>query len=109
MLVSIAVGATQWQGDRLVGTGAGLDIVLMSAFVVLAALTLPLWKGDRDALGNAAAAVFPLFYIGLPIGAMLGLRALPGREALFLLMLTFTTALSRRACANWDMSRARTS
>jgi phosphatidate cytidylyltransferase len=88
MLVSVAVGSTRWFGDRLVGTGAGLDAVLMSAFVVLAALTLPAWKGDRDALGRAAAAVFPLFYLGLPIGAMVALRTLPGREALFLLMLT---------------------
>ncbi len=88
MLVSVAIGATQWHGDRLVGTGAGIDAVLMSALVVLAALTLPAWKGGKDALGSAAAAVFPLFYLGLPIGAMLALRTLPGREALFLLMLT---------------------
>jgi phosphatidate cytidylyltransferase len=88
LLVSMAVGATHWIGDRLVGTGAGLDAVLMTAFIVLAALTLPAWRGDRDALGRAAAAVFPMFYLGLPIGAMLALRTLPGREALFLLMLT---------------------
>ncbi len=32
--------------------------------------------------------VFPMLYLGLPIGAMLALRALSGREGLFLLMLT---------------------
>ena len=88
LLVSVAVSSPHWIGDRIVTTHAGLDAVMMSAFVVLAALTLPAWKGDRDALGRAAAAVFPMLYLGLPIGAMIALRALPGREALFLLMLT---------------------
>ena len=66
----------------------GLDAILMSAFVVLAALTLTTWRGDRDAIGRASAAVFPMLYLGLPIGAMAALRALRGRQALFLLLLT---------------------
>src|SRR4029077_7595040 len=49
---------------------------------------LTTWRGDRDALGRASAAVFPMLYLGLPIGAMAALRALRGREALFLLLLT---------------------
>jgi phosphatidate cytidylyltransferase len=56
--------------------------------VALAAITLTSWKGERDALGRAAAAVFPMLYLGLPIGSMVAIRAEPGREALFLLMLT---------------------
>jgi phosphatidate cytidylyltransferase len=88
ILVSLATGSTNYLGEHLANNGAGLDAVLMSAFVVLAAMTLPAWKGDRDALGRSAAAVFPMLYLGLPIGAMLSLRALSGREALFLLMLT---------------------
>jgi phosphatidate cytidylyltransferase len=88
ILASLATGSTDVIGEHLVDPGAGLGAVLMSAFVVLVAMTLPAWKGDRDALGRAAAAVFPMLYLGLPIGAMISLRALPGREALFLLMLT---------------------
>ena len=65
-----------------------LDVVLLAAFVALAAITLTSWRGERDALARAAAAVFPMLYLGLPIGAMASLRALRGREALFLLMLT---------------------
>ena len=64
------------------------DAALMAGFVMLAAMTLTMWRGDRDALGNASAAVFPMLYIGLPIGAMIALRSQHGREALFLLMLT---------------------
>jgi phosphatidate cytidylyltransferase len=55
---------------------------------MLAAVTLTMWRGERDALGRAAAAVFPMLYLGLPIGAMISLRSLRGREALFLLLLT---------------------
>jgi phosphatidate cytidylyltransferase len=83
MLVSIGVTSIY-----VVDTAAALDAILMSAFVVLAAMTLTSWRGDRDALGRASAAVFPMLYLGLPIGAMAALRALRGREALFLLLLT---------------------
>ena len=66
----------------------GLDVVLMTAFVVLGAMALPRWRGGADALGHAAASLFPLFYLGLPIGALIAIRETRGREALFLLMLT---------------------
>jgi phosphatidate cytidylyltransferase len=64
------------------------DVALMSAFVVLSAMALPRWRGGPDALGHAAASLFPLLYLGLPIGALLSIRQTRGREALFLLMLT---------------------
>jgi len=64
------------------------DVALMAGFVALGAITLTMWSGERDALNRAAASLFPMLYLGLPIGAMASLRALHGREALFLLMLT---------------------
>jgi phosphatidate cytidylyltransferase len=65
-----------------------LDTVLMSALVVLGALSLPRWRGGPDALGHAAASLFPVLYLGLPIGALVSIRETRGPEALFLLMLT---------------------
>jgi len=65
-----------------------VDAALMAGFVMLAAITLTMWRGERDAVGRAAAAVFPMIYLGLPIGAMIALRAMYGRGTLFLLMLT---------------------
>jgi len=65
-----------------------VDVVVMAGFVALGAIALTTWRGERDALNRAAASVFPMLYLGLPIGAMASLRALRGREALFLLMLT---------------------
>ena len=60
----------------------------MSALVALGALTLTAWNGGRDALGLAAASLFPSLYLGLPLGAMVAIRETRGRDALFLLMLT---------------------
>ena len=60
----------------------------MAAFAVLAVMTMVQWRGGPDALGHAAAAVFPSLYLGLPIGAMIAIRDARGREVLFLLMLT---------------------
>jgi len=88
VVASLGVTSFHWIGDRLVGTAVALDAALMAGFVVLAAMTLTVWRGERDALGRTAAAVFPMLYLGLPIGAMIALRSLRGREALFLLMLT---------------------
>jgi phosphatidate cytidylyltransferase len=67
---------------------AGLDAVLLSALVVLGAMALPRWRGGPDALGHVAASLFPLLYLGMPIGALVSIRETWGREALFLLMLT---------------------
>jgi phosphatidate cytidylyltransferase len=67
---------------------ANADAALLAGFVTVAALTLTTWRGERDAVGLASAAAFPMLYLGLPIGAMVLIRALHGREALFLLMLT---------------------
>ena len=88
LLASVGVSSTHWLGDQLVTTAFVLDAVLMSAFLVLAALTLTTWRGGKDALGRAAASVFPMLYLGLPIGAIVSLRATRGSPAVFLLMLT---------------------
>jgi len=88
LLASVGVSSTEWVGDAVAGTAIALDAILMSGFVLLAALTLTSWRGDRDALSRASAAVFPALYLGMPIGAMVALRSLRGREALFLLLLT---------------------
>jgi phosphatidate cytidylyltransferase len=88
VVASVGVTSSFWIGDQVVANAIALDAALMSAFVVLAALSLVSWRGDRDALARAAASIFPALYLGLPIGAMVAVRTLRGREALFLLLLT---------------------
>jgi phosphatidate cytidylyltransferase len=70
------------------GLPVPIDVVLMSALVALGALTLTTWQGGRDALGLASASLFPSLYLGLPLGALVAIREMRGRDALFLLMLT---------------------
>jgi len=65
-----------------------LDLFLVTALIGAAALTLGAWQGGPDALATVSASLFPALYIGLPIAAMVGIRALGGPPALFLLMLT---------------------
>ena len=81
-----SVGVTS--GDTTVRTGVALEPVLMSAFVALASLALTTWRGERDVLGRVSASVFPMLYLGLPIGALIAIREVRGSERLFLLMLT---------------------
>ena len=87
---ALAAGLTAAAFSRLAFNvpWVSMDIVLMSAFVVLGGLTLARWKSGPDALALASASVFPCFYLGLPIGAMMVIREVEGREVLFLLMLT---------------------
>jgi phosphatidate cytidylyltransferase len=85
---SLGIMPFHWLGERLAGTATVLDAVLMAGFVVLSAIALTTWRGEREALGRVAAATFPMLYLGLPIGAMIALRAWRGPEALFLLLLT---------------------
>lgn len=88
IVASMGVTSSVRIGDEVLSNAVALDAALMSAFVVLAALSLVSWGGGSDALAMAAASVFPMLYLGVPIGAMIALRTLRGREALFLLLLT---------------------
>ena len=71
-----------------ISVGYEVGAALMAGFVMLGALSLVMWRGAEAALPRASTAAFPMLYLGLPIGAMIALRAQHGREALFLLMLT---------------------
>ena len=46
---------------------------------------------------DAAASVFAVIYIGLPLGALAAVRALAGREAILLLMVTIVISDSARS------------
>jgi len=77
----VAFGRAAWAAPAI-------DLALITALVALAALTMSRWRGDRDALAQAAAAVFPSLYLGLPVGTMVSIREARGPQTLLLLMLT---------------------
>ncbi|HWW86907.1 MAG TPA: phosphatidate cytidylyltransferase [Vicinamibacterales bacterium] len=79
----------------------GLEVVLISGFIAASALVLATsgrTAGERavaasrdergSALGDVAAAIFPVLYLGVPLGALVAVQQVAGRPALFLLMIT---------------------
>ena len=70
------------------GIGGALETCLVTALVAVAAASLGAWRGGPSALATVSASLFPALYVGLPLSAMIGIRALAGPRGLFLLMLT---------------------
>jgi phosphatidate cytidylyltransferase len=69
-----------------VGTGAAAaDLVLTASVIVIGALAVASGQPGPAILRDAAASVFPIAYIGLPLGALAAVRAVSGREAVALL------------------------
>ena len=66
----------------------GLEVALMAALVAIGLGALGSWRGGPNALATVSAGMFPAVYIGLPIGALVAVRAFAGPKVLFLLMLT---------------------
>ena len=94
----ILVAYSVWLGGQLSdmttpqGDGAVLPdlahLVLMSALIVVGALSVASGRPAASALADAAATVFAPIYIGLPLGALANVRSesMGGREAVLLLM-----------------------
>ena len=68
--------------------GVALEVALMAALVAIGLGAMGSWRGGTNALATVAAGLFPAIYIGLPIGALVAVRAFAGPRVLFLLMLT---------------------
>ena len=90
VITAFAIGSGGWFGQTR--PLAALDAVVMTLFIALATVTLIRWRGGPNAIGLAAASLFPSLYLGLPIGAMVSIRESRGREALLLLMLTIAAS-----------------
>lgn len=85
LVVGVAVVAA------CVSVGGGYlaaEIILMSAVIAIAALAVGTGQPGPAVLRDSAASLFPVVYIGLPLGAIAATRAFAGSEALLLLILT---------------------
>lgn len=72
-----------------VGIASGpLDVVLFTATIVIGALAVGSGQPGPAVLRDAGAALFPVLYIGVPLGAIAAIRAVAGREALLLMIAT---------------------
>jgi phosphatidate cytidylyltransferase len=65
-----------------------LEVTMMAALVALGMAAMGSWRGGANALATVSASLFPMVYIGLPIGALVAVRRFAGPQVLFLLMLT---------------------
>ena len=69
-----------------------LDLVLLSALITIGALAVGAGHPGPAVLRDVAAALLPILYIGLPLGALAAVRTIGGREALLLLMATIVVS-----------------
>ena len=102
----VLAGYAMWLGDRMSDGRATLfapagaasftpdvslepnlvGIVMLSAFLVVAALSVARGRPGSGVLADAAATLFAPIYLGLPLGALAWVRAVSGREAVLLLL-----------------------
>lgn len=68
--------------------GASVEPVIVASLLVMASLAVATARVGPDAFAQVAAGLFALFWLGLPLGALVAIRTIAGREALLLLLLT---------------------
>ena len=67
-------------------------VLLMTALVAFGAVAVAGGRPGPSTLGDTAASLFPVLYIGLPLGAIAAVRLMSGREAVLLLMATIVVS-----------------
>ncbi|MDQ3211664.1 MAG: phosphatidate cytidylyltransferase [Acidobacteriota bacterium] len=74
------------------GPYAPAEIVVMTAMIAIGAAAVGSGRPGPAILRDTAAALFPVVYIGLPLGALAAVRVAGGREAVLLLILCIVTS-----------------
>jgi phosphatidate cytidylyltransferase len=85
---AVAFAAAMAACAAVVLPGTPIGAVLMAALIAVGALTVASGRPGPHPLGDAAASLLPALYLGLPLGALVGIHELAGREALLLLVVT---------------------
>ena len=86
--LSPVAAASTLAAASLPGPPWALTLTLLAALLALALATLASWRGGAGALATVAASLLPSIYLGLPIAALVSIRADGGPASLFLLMFT---------------------
>jgi phosphatidate cytidylyltransferase len=69
-----------------------VEIIFLSALIVIGALAVAAGHPGPATLHSTAAALLPLIYLGLPLGCLAAIRVIGGREALLLLIATIVVS-----------------
>jgi phosphatidate cytidylyltransferase len=83
-----ASGAAAMAMCAAVGLGVPLELPLVAAVVGLGALIVGARAPAPGVLYDVTAALFPVVYLGLPLGTFVALHAMAGREGVLLLLVT---------------------
>ena len=94
--LATAYGASLSHGVTVVGVAAtavavAFDVtlvVLMASVLTIGVVSLATGRSGTQTLLDVASSLFPLLYLGLPIGALVAVQEFAGREALLLLLAT---------------------
>jgi phosphatidate cytidylyltransferase len=71
-----------------IGLGFPLELPLLAALIAAGAVMVGSRAPGPGVLADASATLFPVLYLGLPVGALVALHATAGREAVLLLIVT---------------------
>ncbi len=66
--------------------GVPLDVILIAAMITIGAVAVATGRPAAERLRDAAGGLFPLLYIGIPVGALVAVRAAISREAVLVLI-----------------------
>ena len=89
-------GASVFRGVTVVGVGTmaaavafeATVVVLMASGLTIGIVSLVTGRRGNQMLLDVASSLFPILYLGLPIGALVAVRSSAGREAAVLLLAT---------------------
>ena len=94
--LATAYGASLSHGVTVVGVAAtavavAFDVtlvVLLASVLTIGIVSLATGRSGTQMLLDVASSLFPLLYLGLPIGALVAVQEFAGREAVVLLLAT---------------------
>jgi len=82
-----------------------LDVVLLAMLVGVGLLAVVGGQPGPEVLRDTTAAVFPVFYIGMPIGSLAAIRLYTGPEGMLLLIVTLIVSDSAQYYAGRTFGR----
>jgi phosphatidate cytidylyltransferase len=84
----IVAGTATVLAAASMGLSYPIEPVLVAALIAVGAVFVGGRAPAPGVLGDASAALFPVLYLGVPIGALVSVHALAGRDAVLLLLTT---------------------
>jgi len=89
------------------GEDLPLEIVCLTVLICVGLLAVAGGQPGPEVLRDAAASLFPVLYIGIPLGTLAAIRLIGGRDAVLLLMATIIVSDSAQYYTGRALGRRR--